>query len=200
MAIYMPNTPGFKRSDFYLKRNTRTFESPFTKTVQRVVLPGSKWIAQYTLPPMKREQAAVWRAFFDSLRGGYGSFYAFDPELRNPRGAASGSPQVAGDSQTGYTLDTDGWPVDTIVLRADDLVEFNGELKRITQDALTNGSGEVTLSFEPEIRSSPADNEPIIYKDTKVEMIILDDEISSWPTNETGVFQEKTFMAQEAFF
>lgn len=199
-SITMPSYPAFRASNFYLKRNTRIFESPLNRSVQRLILPGDRWEAVYQLPKMRRQDALAWVVFFNQLRGSVNTFPAYDPEGRTPQGSASGSPTVDGGSQTGYTLDTSNWPTSTTILRAGDYVSFGSELKMITSDIASDGSGNATLSFEPAIRTSPSNGSAVTYQNTTVEMIITDDDIGSWQTDYNGIYLEKTFRAQESFF
>lgn len=96
-------------------------------------------------------------------------------------GAGGGVPLVNGADQTGSTIDTDGWPNSTLVLKKGDLVTFAGItlVYDIAADATTNGSGEVTLSINPPIFSggSPANNAAITVTDSvvwKMKIIELD--------------------------
>src|SRR4051812_18652092 len=100
-AISMPTYPGFTNSRFYLETNTQTFTSPLTKTTQRALLGGARWNGTWSLPAMKRAQAAAWKAFFLLLEDGVNTFNGFDPDCKTPRGVATGTPLVMGASQTG---------------------------------------------------------------------------------------------------
>jgi hypothetical protein len=83
------------------------------------------------------------------------------------KGAGGGTPLINGASQTGSSINTDGWPNDTTVLKAGDLVRF-GALSIVdwlVADALTNGSGQVALQLARSIVTggSPADNASVLY-------------------------------------
>jgi len=86
--LTMPATPAFAASRFGLVSNTQSFANPLTGQVQTLERPGARWQASYTLPPMRRAQAAAWQSFLLQLRGGAGRFYGYDPDARNPRGSA----------------------------------------------------------------------------------------------------------------
>jgi hypothetical protein len=198
-AIEMPTTPAFTTCRFGLETNTQTFTSPLTKTVQRMALGGSRWNATYSLPATTRAQAAYWKAFFDLLEGSANTFNAFDPDCKTPRGTATGTPLVNGGSQTGSSLVTDGWTHSVTVLRAGDYFSVNGELKRVTADATSDGSGNATLNFKPALRSSPADNAAITATRPTCTMILSDDMQAVWECNPNGIYQPKTFTAFEVF-
>ncbi|MGE0270294.1 MAG: hypothetical protein AB7M05_08900 [Alphaproteobacteria bacterium] len=199
----MPASPAFKTSKFGLRSNTITFESPLSGSVQTLEMPGARWTASYELPPMKRATAAAWQAFFVRLRGQAGRFYGYDPDARAPQGVATGTPLVNGASQTGSSLITDGWSVSvTGILKAGDYVAFDTgvtsrELHMVVEDVNSNASGEATLSIEPPIRISPADNAPIILSSASCVMMLATPE-SAWDANEMSVYGI-AFEAVEAF-
>lgn len=90
---------------------------------------------------------------------------AFDivhPDYATPRGAGGGTPLVAGASQTGTNLNTDGWPATTTVLRRGDLFTIGGLIPvySVTADVVSDGAGLATLPINPPIYAggSPADN------------------------------------------
>ena len=199
MPLTMPSSPGFVTARFGLETNTQSFTSPFTKAVQRVALGGSRWMATLSLPAMRRDRAAAWQAFFDKLEGGANTFSAFDPDGVIPRGAAGGTPLVNGAGQTGSTLVIDGCTPNVMFLRAGDYFGVNGEFKRLTADALANGSGQVTLQFKPALRSSPADNAVVVVNRPTVTMALVDDSQAMWECDVAGIYQPKTFSAVEVF-
>ncbi|HYH64138.1 MAG TPA: hypothetical protein VD866_05525 [Urbifossiella sp.] len=198
-AIDLPTLTGFTTSRFGLETNTQTFTSPLTKATQRMVLGGARWTWTFSLPAMKRDKAAVWKAFIDQLEGQGNKFNAFDPDCTTPRGTATGTPLVKNDSQTGSSLTTDGWTAGITALKAGDYFSVNGELKRMTADAVADGSGNATLTFKPALRNSPADNAPLTVQRPTCTMILADDMQGMWECNAQGVYQPKTFTAFEVF-
>ncbi len=199
MTILMPSTPNFTTSRFFLETNTQTFTSPLTKTVQRMLLGGARWNATYSLPAMKRSQAASWQAFFLLLQGQVNTFNAFDPDCKTPRGTATGTPLVNGGSQTGSSLITDGWTASITALKAGDYFSVNSELKMVTSDAIADGSGNATINFMPALRSSPADNAAITTSKPTCTMVLSDDMQAAWDCDKNGIYQPKTFTASEVF-
>lgn len=87
---------------------------------------------------------------------------AIVPIFESPKnGTLSGTPLVMGAAQTGDTLETDGWGTNEVVVAAGDYFSVNNELKIAALDANSNGSGEATLTFNPPLRASPADDAAI---------------------------------------
>ncbi len=200
MPLDLPAAPGFTTAEFGLETNTQRFESPLTKAVQRVKLGGDRWTLTATLPRMNRTQAAPWVAFFLSLQGSFATFNGFDPDCKTPRGSWGGMPLVKGGGQTGSTLLIDGLTAGVSkVARAGDYFTVGGELKQLTADADSDGSGEATLSFQPPLRNSPADNAPLTVTRASCTMALVDDMQAKWRCDKNGIYEEKTFAAVEVF-
>lgn len=199
MAENIPSTPGFVNSNFYILSNVQKFESPITKVVQRAVLSGGLWMASYSLPKMKRIQAAPWRAFFALLEGSANTFNAYDPENLSPQGVATGTPLVNGGSQTGSSLVTDGWTASTTnILMAGDYIKVNGELKMVTSNVNSDSGGNATINIKPALRNSPSDDDAITVNNLTIEMFVLENDITSWEIDKNGIYLEKTFSAMES--
>ena len=209
--ITMPTTPAFKRSTFELDWNTRKFESPFTRTTQRLLLDGQYWMAEYTLPRMSEETALAWRGFFTALRGNINTFNAPDPTRERlstgniddltHRLATNGITVSGGHVDNGtHTIKTQGWIVNHTVARAGDLFSIEGEVKVLTQNARTGADGSVTLHFEPALMATNVHSGTVLsFENLTVEMFLLEaNPISRWISNEHGVYQELRFKAREA--
>lgn len=194
VTLTLPATPGLRSSKFGLESNTQIFRSPLNGATQSLELPGARWRASFTLPPMRRAQAAAWLATLVRLRGSAGRFFAGDPDAKTPRGVATGAPLVNGASQTGASLITDGWSAYvTGILLSGDYVAFqngagNRELHMVVADADSDGTGNVTLVIEPPIRTSPADGAALIVNAATCEMMLVDDEQAAWDVDQIGVF------------
>jgi hypothetical protein len=168
--------------DWRLLSNTQKFESPLTKTIQTMELPGARWAASFTLENLPDDDAAKLQSFLVKLRGQAGRFYMWNMARENPRGIATGTPLVNGASQSGITLAIDGCnPNITNWLLEGDYFEVNGELKMVTANCNTNESGQTAITFEPPLRSSPPDNAVITLTKPKCKMMLNDAEVS-WNT------------------
>jgi len=202
MPIDMPASPGFIACEFGLQTNTQKFESPLTKSVQRVLLGGARWVATYTLPKMTRPQAAYWQAFLMQLEGGVNTFNAFDPDARVPRGNITGStPLVKGAGQTGSSLLIDGLaPSTTGILLPGDYFSVGGQMVMVTAPLNSDGSGEGAVSFKAALRTSPADNAPLTITNCTVPMVLVDDNQTRWSSgSRLGFYESITFAAMEVF-
>lgn len=176
---------GFKpsRAEFGLVSNTQGFVSPLAATVQTVELPGARWRCRMTFENLSDADGRTLKAFLTKLNGMAGRFYYGDPSflIDGPQGALGGTPLVNGASQTGNTLNVDGWSASvTDILKAGDYIQFTNadggrELKMITADVSSNGSGETALEVYPAIRVSPADNAAITVTGATCQMMLNSD-------------------------
>ncbi len=176
-------------------------ESPFSYESQVYDWGGEKWAIDFTLPVMKRDTVEPWIAFALSLRGMKGTFLAGDPSATSPRGVGGGTPLVKGAGQSGGNLLIDGAPISTTGwLKAGDYFQLGtgltSRLYKLISDANTNGSGEVTLDFVPDLRSSPADNAALTISSAKGLFRMTSNEVP-WTADSKGKIYQFSFQATE---
>lgn len=154
--LTLPSAPVPTRTKFELTYAVGFAQSPFSKVGQAHDWGGRLWMAEIVLPPMLRATADEWVAFFHKMRGRYGYARIGDWDRRTARGTW-GTPLVKGGSQVGNTLDIDG--VGNGTSRAvGDMFQLEDRLYQIVAADTADSSGNATITFEPDLRSSPADN------------------------------------------
>lgn len=141
--------------------NTETFVSPITGAIQTLDRGGEHLMLTLTYNNLKTADRALLTGFLARLNGQQHRvtlpFHAVDNQ-----GSFGGTPLVNGASQTGTTLDIDGCSLSvTGWIKAGDVFSVNGEMKIATLDANSDGSGNVTLTFSPRLRTSPSDGAAI---------------------------------------
>jgi hypothetical protein len=184
--------------EWALQSNTQTFTSPLNGTMQTLELPGARWRASFTYQNLSEADAAKLQAFLVSLRGQAGRFYLYNFARPKPNGVGTGTPLVNGANQSGASLVTDGWTASqTGILKAGDFIGVNGELKMVTADVNSDGSGNATLSIEPPLRASPADNSAITVT-MPTTTFVLSDTTSKWVTR-APIITDITIDAIEMF-
>ena len=140
------------------RANTQVHESQLSRVATTYELPGSLWAVTLAFSDWRRSELADLEAFVAMLRGRAGRFRLWNHARETPRGIGTGTPLVAGASQTGTTLNTRGWTPNTAgILLKGDYIGVNGELKMVVADANADASGAAALTFEPPLRASPAD-------------------------------------------
>lgn len=184
--------------EWSLQSNTQNFISPLDKTTQTLELVGARWMATLLYQNLTAANARTLMAFLTSLNGASGRFYLHDHSLTSPRGVGTGTPLVDGASQTGSSLDTDGWTADQAgIMLAGDWFEVNGELKMITEDIDSTGDA-ATLVFTPQLRASPANNDPIDVSSPSGSFRLIDDQQARWAIS-PGEVHNFSFTCIEAF-
>lgn len=158
--------------------NTQVHESPLTRSVQTMALPGARWACAATWENLSRDDAAVMRAFLASLRGRAGRFYLWHLGRPTSRGNAAGVPVVYGGGQTGASINTHGWSAGAS-LRAGDMIGIGTELRMQITDATADGAGLMTLTFDEPVRASPANNAPVITSYATCAMRLSGDDFDS---------------------
>lgn len=134
-------------------------QSPFTGSQQVQFWGGEWWSFDIELKANRGQQARALGAFLTALRGVVGTFLLDVPQRAL---GAIGTPVVNGGGQTGSSLVTDGWANSKTCMQAGDFFSLGSgsatRLYQLTADVVSNGSGQATLQFVPNLRSSPADN------------------------------------------
>ena len=198
MASYTPSYPltlptvtGVTTQNFGLTRSVAISISPFTKQEQVFQHEGEQWKATFTLPPMKKEKAAVWLAFLMSLRGRRGTFKIGDQDRKTIQGTATGTVLVKGAAQTGNAINLDGFTASRAnVFLAGDYIQINSYLYMVSANVTANGSGQATVYVEPELRTGIEpinDNTTVIYTNTTT-LMRLDTNFTNWSTDKVSVY------------
>ena len=201
MAILtLPSNPGFADTRFGLVSNTQSdLTSPIKQSSQLLELPGARWRAHYSLPPMSRAQAAVWCAFLVALRGRAGRFYGYDPDARSARGTArskaAGTLTLLGGSPSpsGNSLEIAGAePQEAGLLLNGDYLAYDvgagRQLHMVTADsAAADSSGNVVVSIEPPVRDTPSDGAEVLVTNASCVMRLIEDEVG-WEASRISRF------------
>lgn len=176
--------------------NTQIFASPLTQAVGTIEIPGSRWKVQFALNDFQEADAALVQTFVMQLRGRVNRASLYNFARRVPRGTIAGTPLVKGASQTGAALLIDGCTVGT-TLKKGDFFGVNGELKMVVADATADGSGEMTVTFEPPLRASPADNAAITTT-APTALFMLESDEQMW-NSKPGIRSDFSFSFIEVF-
>lgn len=173
-TITFPATPKPQSMSWRLVMPSQTNISEWTGRRQTVASNRGWWECQFTLPPLVGgTRVNPWRSFVVQARGQVNDFQVpVDPTAQS---AVVATPLINGAGQTGRSLASDGWPVSSTVLQAGQFVTINNQLLQLTANVVSNASGQATLTFEPPIRVSPADNAAIEFKNPYCLMYMLEE-------------------------
>jgi hypothetical protein len=194
MAISYPlNTPttiGIESIELRAMNAVAISQSPFTYKQQVVAHQGQIWSASVSIPSVRRDLAADWKAMLVALKGSVGTFLLGDPDYATPRGTVSGTPTLsgtAGDSTVSVTM--------TGTLLAGDYIQLGtGSAARLHQ-VLVDQSGSGNLEIWPDLRSTYS-GETVIYSSPKG-VFRLGNSTTSWSIDNAS-FYGISFEAIEA--
>ena len=198
MAVFTPSYPltlptatGITTQNWGLNRVVAVTESPFTFQQQIFEHEGSQWRCTMTLPPMKKDKAAQWLAFFMSLRGRRGTFKLGDQDRKTIQGTATGTVRVNGASQTGNQVALDGFTASRAnVFKAGDYIQINSYVYMVTEDVSADGSGEAIVKIEPALRQGIEtinNDTTVVYLNTTT-IMRLDSNEFSWDTDHVSKY------------
>ena len=151
---------------------------------------GQYFIMRAKFPPMTRAQFAPIHAFVMAQRGRYESFTLTPPVLSTGQGSPAGTPLVNGADQTGRSVVTDGWNNAITIFKADDYIKFanHDKVYTVTADVTSSGAGAATISIEPALITSPANDSAVTYASVPF-TVALRSGVQEFITGTTGLFQ-----------
>jgi hypothetical protein len=188
MAISYPvSTPtdiGIANITLRARNAVALTESPFSFKQQVIRHAGQRWEADVSIPPVRRDLAADWKAFLVKLNGQQGTFVLSDPDYAIPRGsvrngACRGTGVKGEDTLTVVMSGT---------LKAGDYINLGGyntanaKLYMVLEDK--SGSG--TLKIWPNLRTTPND-EPV-YVENPQGVFRLSGPVTEWSVDSTNAY------------
>ena len=188
MSGTFPTSPAF--NSLNVKSVQHTYVSRALSGRRQVrQLGGQFWKMTATFPPMTRAQFAPIYAFVVKQRGRYESFTIVPAVVSTGQGSPAGTPLVNGASQTGRSLVTDGWNASIAIFKAGDFLKIAGNDKvyMCTTDVSSDGSGNATISIEPALVASPADDGAITHSSVSF-TVALTSGIQEFSTDTSGLF------------
>ena len=200
MSGALPTSPAFSELSVESSQKTIVTRSISGRRQARQV-GGQYWKLSASFPPMTRADFAPIWAFLIKQRGSFDTFTVTPPVIGIPQGPGGGTPLVDGASQTGRTIVSDGWPTGATltILKAGDFIKFANHTKvyMVTADATCDTNGDSTISIEPALLTSPANDTAITYSSVPF-TVYFDGDMVEFSTDQTGVYQFKIDLC-EAF-
>jgi hypothetical protein len=187
--LALPTHTGIRSIEFRSVNAVAYERSPFTFVGQAQASAGQMWMADVTLPPMKRADAEKWVAWLISLRGQYGTFHIGDPLADSPAGTAS-SATITGTAGNNYVTAT----MSGTLLAGDWFSVGSGLSKRlykVTADRSGSGTMDIYPSLRADASGAAAD---LTYPQG---LFRLASNETSWSVNEAAIYGI-SFSAMEA--
>jgi len=178
-----PTTIGIERIELRAVNAVAVSQSPFTYKQQVISHQGQIWSASVSIPSVRRDLAAEWKAMLVALKGSVGTFLLGDPDYATPRGTIEGSPTLsgtAGDDTVQITL--------TGTLLAGDYIQLGtGSAARLHQVLVDRAAGtDVDLEIWPSLRSTYS-GETVIYNSPKG-VFRLGNSTTSWSIDNASFY------------
>jgi len=178
MSGTFPTSPAPRNANIRSQQNTIISVTASGRKQARQI-DGQKFAITLQFPTMTRAEFAPIQAFVMKQRSRLENFTVVPPTVKNALGVASGTISVNGALTAGTTTATiDGMATSTNgILKAGDYFRFTGQSKvyMAVEDLNSDGSGEGTLTFEPPLRSSVADNNVLIYDNVDFTVSLTND-------------------------
>jgi len=192
MAITYPLTLpnyGISSVEFRTLNANTTSQSPFTFKQQVVSYGGSRFEATVTLSPMKKADAAVWKAALVSLKGSLGTFLLGDPDYPFPRGTlrSTSAQQFASVSgNAGDTFFTMTMTNQSDTLLAGDYIQVGLESGARLYQVLEDRTGNGTVEVFPNLRTSYVDE--LVGTNDPKGVFRLSSNVTSWSIDNASVY------------
>lgn len=184
MSGTLPTTPSFQTLN--MKSNTQTSVTVASNyRAQRKTQGNQRFEFTASYPPGTRTTFAPLMGFIAKQQGMFDNFTAVLPEYSNTTGSLDKTTQtLLVDNTGGYDVGTKSIAVDvspginiTGALKAGDFIgfAFHNKVYMLTADLDIDGSGNGTLSFEPGLVASIADDETVVYGDVQFTCRLVND-------------------------
>ena len=192
MSGALPTSPAFADIKITSIQPTLTSRTISGKRQTRQV-GGQYWRIYATYPPMTRAQFDPIFGFLMKQRGSFETFTFIPPVVSSTTATGYGTPVINGGSQTGRTVNTDGWTANQSagnLLQAGNYLKFANHSKvYVLTDANTSGSsGESTLSIEPALLTSPADGSAITIASVPFTVYLMNSGLVEYNVDNSGLF------------
>lgn len=160
------------RFEIGIRSNVIVNVARFTGSIERLELPGSRWVATVTYAgaPSGSADAAEREAFWQKVRGQTNLVSMWHLMRPVPRGTLRNTPQVNGAVALGATvIPIQGQAGETVL--AGDTFTAGGMLFMCVTDLTLNGSGQGNCSVTPPARGAIADGSSIAWDKPKANFL-----------------------------
>lgn len=175
-----PTTIGIESIELRAVNAVTTSQSPFTFKQQVVAHQGQKWEASVTIPSVRRDKAAAWKAMLTALKGQVGTFLLGDPDYDSPQGTVSSC------VLSGSAGDETATVVMTGSLLAGDYIQLGSGSSSKLHQVLVDQTGDGSLEIWPDLRSDYTSE--VAVTDSPKGVFRLNQNLSSWSINNASSY------------
>jgi len=184
MAISYPlSTPtsiGIEKVELRAVNAVLTSQSPFTYKQQVIAHKGQRWEASVSIPPVRRDKAAEWKAMLVALKGQTGTFLLGDPDYATPRGTVSSCTVSGSEGDETVTVSMSG------SLLAGDYIQLGSGSSSKLHQVLVDQTGDGSLEIWPSLRDDYSSSTAVLTNPKGV--FRLNSNMSSWSINNASFY------------
>lgn len=184
MALSYPlNTPttiGIESIELRAVNAVAVSQSPFTYKQQVISHGGQKWEASVTIPSVRRDKAAEWKALLVGLKGQVGTFLLGDPDYATPQGTVSSC------TLTGSAGNDSANVIMTGSLKAGDYIQLGAGSSAKLHQVLLDQDGDGNLEIWPALRSDYT-GATVVFNNPKG-VFRLSNNVTSWSINNASIY------------
>ena len=175
-----PTSIGIESIELSAVNAVATSSSPFTYKQQIVSHGGQKWQASVSIPSVRRDLAAPWKAMLVGLKGQTGTFLLGDPDYATPQG------DVSSCTLTGSVGDETVTVTMTGTLKAGDYIQLGGASSAKLHQVLLDQTGNGSLEIWPALRSTYT-GATVVFNEAKG-VFRLANNLTSWSINNVSAY------------
>ena len=159
----MPTSPAFTQSDWGISRTVAVSESPFTGAAQVHKYPKAQWSTTLTLPPMKRDLARQWQAFFMKCEGRANTFLLGDPDGKVltggnlPTSVVIAADAAIGDTSVNLTIGTGK------KISEGSYLQFNTSANARLYMVVDDNTGDGIVTIQPPLKAAITSSTTVIF-------------------------------------
>jgi hypothetical protein len=175
-----PTSIGIESIEIRAVNSVAVSQSPFTFKQQVISHGGQKWEASVSIPSVRRDKAAEWKAMLVGLKGQTGTFLLGDPDYATPQGTVSSCTLtgVAGQESVDVVM--------TGTFKAGDYIQLGAGATAKLHQVLLDQAGDGSLEIWPPLRSDYTD-ELVIFNEAKG-VFRLSQSTTSWSINNANSY------------
>ena len=171
--LNMPTDIGIAQIELRASNTTSISASPFSYKQQVISYGGQQWSASVSIPSVRRDLAAPWKAMLIALKGQEKTFLLGDPDYVTPQGTATTGTLTGTIATDSVAVTLDG------TLLAGDYIQLGTLSESKLHVVLQDQSGNGTLEIWPALRQTYTTAETIIL-DSPKGLFRLADSMTSW--------------------
>ena len=175
-----PTTIGIESIELRAVNAVAVSQSPFTYKQQVISHGGQKWEASVTIPSVRRDKAAEWKAMLVGLKGQVGTFLLGDPDYATPQGTVSSCLLTGSAGEENVNV------VMTGTLKAGDYIQLGAGADARLHQVLLDQSGDGSLEIWPALRADYI-GATVIFNNAKG-VFRLSNNVTSWSINNASAY------------